>query len=102
MQAEDHGAHRGHPSDFTYVKIALILAVMTAIEVATYYVEDDLGSALLPILIVLMILKFVVVVSWFMHLRFDSKLFSRIFYAGLLLAVAVYLGALTAFQFFGS
>ncbi|MFM8847536.1 MAG: cytochrome C oxidase subunit IV family protein [Actinomycetota bacterium] len=90
---EHHGA-----SDKQYVIIALILAALTAIEVSTYYV--DFGPLFMPTLFVLMTVKFVVVVSYFMHLKFDNKLFSYLFYSGLILALAVYIGALSTFKFF--
>jgi len=51
-------------------------------------------------LFVLMTVKFIVVVSYFMHLKFDNKLFSYLFYTGLILALAVYIGALSTFKFF--
>jgi len=50
--------------------------------------------------LILMVIKFVIVVSYFMHLKFDNKIFSYLFYAGLLLAVAVYCGFLATFKFF--
>jgi cytochrome c oxidase subunit 4 len=90
-------AAHGHPTDALYVKVALILAALTALEVSTYYV--DFGPLFLPVLLILMAVKFVVVVLFFMHLRFDSKLFGRVFWSGLILAVAVYVGALTSFEF---
>jgi cytochrome c oxidase subunit 4 len=96
----EHGGH-DHPGERTYVGIAVILAVLTAAEVATYYFEDQLGGLLVPALIAMMIVKFFLVVAWFMHLRFDSNLFTRMFVSGLLLAVGVYLVALATFRFFG-
>ena len=90
---ESHGA-----SDKQYIVIAIILAVLTAIEVSTYYV--DFGPLFMPTLLVLMVVKFVIVVSYFMHLKFDNKLFSWLFYSGLFLAIAVYVGALATFKFF--
>ena len=90
----------GHPSDRFYVVIALILAAFTAAEVAASYM--DLGAAFLPLLFVLMILKFALVVLFFMHLRFDNKIFGRLFWSGLILAVAVYVAALATFEVFSS
>ncbi len=98
-QAETEHQGRAHPSDRSYVGIALILAVLTALEVASFYVEDQLGALLVPVLVIMMIVKFAMVVAWFMHLRFDSNLFTRVFVSGLLLAVAVYAGTLTIFRF---
>jgi cytochrome c oxidase subunit 4 len=37
-----------------------------------------------------------------MHLKFDHRIFSFLFYTGLLLAVGVYVAALGTFHFFGS
>ncbi|MEO8265230.1 MAG: cytochrome C oxidase subunit IV family protein [Ilumatobacteraceae bacterium] len=106
MTTTDHVEHNehvaahegGHKPNSFYVKVAAALAFVTAIEVALYYL--DLGKAYLPILMVLMVIKFLTVVSLFMHLRFDNKIFSWLFYSGLLLAVFVYLGALMTFRFF--
>ena len=94
----DAEAH--HPTDKTYMGIALILGLITAAEVATYYV--DMGALLGPVLIVMMIAKFSIVAGWFMHLRFDSNLFTRVFVSGIVLAVGVYLAALTSFHYFSS
>ena len=85
-------------SDKQYIVIALILAALTAIEVSTYYV--DFGPFFMPVLLILMVIKFVIVVSYFMHLKFDNKIFSYLFYAGLLLAIVVYCGFLATFKFF--
>ncbi len=97
--AAEHTEHE-HPSDWQYVKIALILAVLTAIEVFTYFQSvHRMGDAALYVLLtVLMVLKFVYVVAWFMHLKFDSVLFKHIFVTGISLALGVYLIMLTAFR----
>jgi cytochrome c oxidase subunit 4 len=47
-----------------------------------------------------MLVKFFSVVLFFMHLKFDNRLFSLMFYLGLGLAVAVYVAALFTFEFF--
>ena len=85
-------------SNAGYVRIAAILAAITALEVATYYV--DLGALFLPALLIMMAVKFYIVVSFFMHLRYESKLFSWVFYAGLFLAIVVYGIFLATFHFF--
>jgi cytochrome c oxidase subunit 4 len=89
-----------HPTDVFYVKIALTLGALTALEVSTYYV--DFGVIFLPLLLTVMIIKFTMVVLFFMHLRFDAKIFGRLFWAGAILAVAVYTGALATFHFFAA
>ena len=85
-------------SNAGYVRIAAILAAITALEVATYYV--DLGALFLPALLIMMAVKFYIVVSFFMHLRYESKMFSWVFYAGLFLAMTVYGIFLATFHFF--
>ncbi len=95
----DSGHDSGHGmSTSAYVRIALILGAITGLEVSTYYV--DFGPLFLPALLIMMIIKFVMVVSYFMHLKFDNKIFSMMFYAGLILAIAVYCAALGTFKFF--
>lgn len=93
----EHEYHETH-SDAFYVKIAIILAVLTALETSTYWV--DFGPLFMPALMIMMTIKFVMVVLFFMHLRFDSKWFNMAFWTGLGLALGVYLVALATFHFF--
>jgi len=86
-------------SDLLYVKVAAVLVALTAIEIYATY-ADYLGHFFLPLMLCLMATKFVLVVLFFMHLRWDSKLFGRLFWAGAFLAIAVYVGALATFQYF--
>jgi cytochrome c oxidase subunit 4 len=95
-----HGTGHAHPSDLEYVKVALFLAVVTGAEVAASYI--DMPMALyLSALMVMMIVKFAVVVLWFMHLRFDNRIFRRMFVSGIVLAAAVYAAAMVSLQLFG-
>jgi cytochrome c oxidase subunit 4 len=98
--AEHDEAHEDHWSDLSYIKLAIALAAITAIEVAISYMVDDLGPFFLPLLLGLMLIKFFSVVLFFMHLKFDNRLFSLMFYLGLGLAVVVYTVTLFAFEFF--
>jgi cytochrome c oxidase subunit 4 len=93
----EHGEH-DHVSDNRYIVIALILAAITGAEVAASYI--DIGPIFVPMLLVLMAIKFFVVVSFFMHLRFDNRIFTWLFYTGVFLALVVYVGALATFRFF--
>jgi cytochrome c oxidase subunit 4 len=102
QELEEH-AH-AHPTDSDYVKIALILGVITAAEVGTYFWKDIFGSepstfALVATLFPMMVAKFLIVIGYFMHLKFDNPLFKRVFIFGMFLAVAVFLAALTVFEF---
>ncbi|MGH9150765.1 MAG: cytochrome C oxidase subunit IV family protein [Acidimicrobiales bacterium] len=96
----EHGTHGGaHPSDAQYVKIALILAVVTAVEVGLYY--TDLGvNVTNGMLMVLAIVKFAMVAAYFMHLRFDSHILRRLFLTGLVLALVIYVLTLLTFGVF--
>ena len=96
---EQHQSNHEHGmSDAGYIKIAIILAAITALEVSTYYV--DFGPLFMPSLMIMMVVKFAMVVSYFMHLKFDSKIFTFLFYTGLGLALFVYITALATFKFF--
>ena len=99
MSAEGHQEHH-HPTPREYVRIALILAVLTAAEVALFYLEqgvDSIGQSLtVPALLLLSALKFYLVVAMFMHLRYEKPLLSRFFTTGGILAGALYLVVLAA------
>jgi cytochrome c oxidase subunit 4 len=79
-----------HPGAGTYIVIALILSVITAVEVWVYYVPAFLPY-IFPILLVLSAFKFVLVVGWFMHLKFDHVSFTYYFGGGLALALVMVL-----------
>ena len=65
-----------------------------------YYL--DIGPLFVPTLLLLMSVKFLLVVLFFMHVKFDAPIFGRLFWTGLGLAVAVYLAALATFQVFSN
>ncbi|MGD2123633.1 MAG: cytochrome C oxidase subunit IV family protein [Gemmatimonadota bacterium] len=79
------GDHGGHASPGFYWAIGGILTVITAVEVAVFYIPF-LAPVLVPILLTLSAAKFVLVVMFFMHLKYDSRIFSGVFLAGLVLA----------------
>lgn len=95
---ETDQAHE-HPTVGQYVEIAVILAVVTGLEVGLYY-AGLAREITIPALIVLTTLKFVLVIFWFMHLRFDVKLLRRLFYGGLGLAGVIF-GLVIAIIFLG-
>jgi len=92
-----HDAEHAH-SDKRYWGIALVLALFTAAEVILTYLH--IGKLFIPVLLILMVIKFLTVVFEFMHLRLDNKVFKYLFYSGLCLAIAVYVAALSTFKFF--
>lgn len=95
--ASDHQTEQHHhPTWQEYVKIGVILAVITAVEVGIVYVEA-LEAVLLPLLLGLGALKFVLVIMYFMHLKQDHKFFTMLFMAGLVIAVGVILALMAMF-----
>lgn len=95
--AESHGP--AHPSPKEYVRIGLILGVLTGLEVAASYAGVS-GSILIPTLFILAVVKFAMVVLWFMHLKFDDRRFARFFVMGLSGAAVLYLVVLITFKVF--
>jgi cytochrome c oxidase subunit 4 len=88
-ESPDQGVNEAHhPSASDYVRIALILAFLTALEVSTYYFE--FGRVGVPLLIVLMIIKFILVVNEFMHLKYDTRVYRQLMITGLVGAVLLY------------
>ena len=94
---DDHEAHAHGLTDWGYIKVALLLAVLTAAEVLIYFAPP--GPLEVPLLLILMVVKFEIVVAYFMHLRFDNKIFTWLFVVGLILAVAVYAAMGTSMVF---
>ena len=78
-----------HPGALEYAQIGLILGVITAIEIAVYYLGLS-QTALVIALLVFSASKFTLVVLWFMHLKFDDRLFSNLFVGGFLLALSIF------------
>ena len=91
--------HTGHPTPLTYFKVAMTLSVITAAEVGIFYIED-LGIGIVPILVVLSTVKFAMVAMFYMHLKYDSRLFTSFFVTGLMLAFVVVIAVLALFRFF--
>jgi len=88
-----------HPPITTYLVVAAVLAVITAVEVAVFYIPA-LAPVLVPVLLVLSAAKFSLVVMFFMHLRFDSRVFSGLFVGPLLIAIAIVLALMALFGAF--
>jgi len=81
-----------HPGENVYIRVAIVLTIVTAIEVIIYYLEA-IRPFLVPALVVLSVAKFVAVVGYFMHLKFDDKRFAWIFAAGMAITVSVFIAA---------
>jgi cytochrome c oxidase subunit IV len=97
--AEHHDGEHAHPGPAEYVKIAIILAVITAAEVAIYYFDLN-KLTLVAGLLVMSAAKFALVAAFFMHLKFDNKLFSTFFVGGMVMAIAAFVAVLAMFRAF--
>jgi cytochrome c oxidase subunit IV len=80
---EDH-----HPGPTVYILVAVVLVVLTAMEIGVFY-APFLQAWLVPLLIILAILKFILVAGFYMHLRYDNSVFTTLFAFPLLLAVMI-------------
>ena len=97
------GEIKKHPSPFKYVMIAVVLCVVTAIEVATSYLEGDIPDGLIVFLLLAMaLLKFVGVAGWYMHLQTDQPIFRRFFILGCVAAVILYTIVLATLSVFAA
>lgn len=92
------GIAHEHPTWSTYWKVAVILTLITAVEVWIYYIPSFVASrAFVPVLLVMSAVKFITVVMFYMHLRYDHKLFRALFTGPLLIAVFTIVGLLFLF-----
>jgi cytochrome c oxidase subunit 4 len=95
------GELRAHPEPFQYVMIAVILVVITGLEVGTYYLPHDFPRPLyVAILLAFALTKFVTVVSYYMHLRTDRPIFRRFFITGAVGAVVLFAIVLSTLHIF--
>jgi cytochrome c oxidase subunit 4 len=85
-----HEAH-AHPDAREYATIASILTIVTGFEVALFFFTGVGHSTLVGMLMVLMVVKFAMVVGWYMHLKFDERTFTWVFAGGLFIAISIVL-----------
>ena len=100
MSAKDEHGEHAHPTPLQYAVVALILTIITAIEVGIFYVEalEQYTVGIVVIFIVLSAIKFALVVMFYMHLRYETKLFSSFFVGGVLLATSVIIALMALFS----
>jgi cytochrome c oxidase subunit 4 len=85
------GEVRAHPDPLQYVVVAVVLVVITGIEIAVSYLEGSIPNGLIiTLLLVMAFVKFSLVASWYMHLRTDQPVFRRFFILGSTAAVLLY------------
>jgi cytochrome c oxidase subunit 4 len=87
VPAEEHG---GHPDVKQYVMIAVVLVIVTALEIATSYIDTGHTNLIILALGAMAVVKFVLVTGWYMHMKSDHPLFRRFFVVGIIGACIVY------------
>jgi len=90
----DSHAPESHASIRTYVVVAVILTLVTAMEFSAIYIRE-LTPILVPLLVVMSAAKFALVVLFFMHLRYDARPLSIIFVGSLVIALGIALALTT-------
>jgi len=103
--AEPHAAAEpshggGHANVKTYINVAVALAILTAIEVATLYIPGIPHALLVSALLFMSALKFFLVVGFFMHLRYDNPIMRALFVGPLVIAIAIILALMALFSAF--
>jgi cytochrome c oxidase subunit IV len=93
---QPHPVEHPHPTAGTYIRVAVILTILTVIEVGVFYVPA-FHPVLAPVLLSLSAVKFAIVVMFYMHLKMDSRFFTLLFGGPLLLAGVVMLGLMFLF-----
>ena len=93
---ERHDSEHPHPGAREYLGIAAVLTVITAIEVAVFYMPG-MKPVLVPTLLVLSATKFGMVAMWYMHLKFDHRLFSWLFVVPMVVIALIIIALLRLF-----
>ncbi|MEJ7809630.1 MAG: cytochrome C oxidase subunit IV family protein [Gemmatimonadaceae bacterium] len=96
-QGDAHAHEHHHPDWKTYKWVALILLVITVVEVWVYYTPFKESRLFVPALLIMSAAKFVIVVMFYMHLKYDAKLFRALFTGPLLIAVTSVIALLFLF-----
>ena len=98
-QTAGHAHEDHHPTWSTYWKVALFLTIITAVEVSAYYIPAwETSWVYVPSMLIMSGVKFVVVVMYYMHLKYDHKLFRALFTGPLVVAALTLIGLLFLFS----
>ena len=98
--AATHGGGSGHSTVKTYINVAIVLAIITAVEVATLYIPGIPNWLLVSGLRVMSAGKFYLVVGFFMHLKSDHQIMRALFVGPLIIAIAIILAVMALFSAF--
>ncbi len=98
--AASHGGGGGHASVRTYINVAVALAIITAVEVASLYIPGIPNPLLVVSLLGMSVVKFFLVVGFFMHLRYDHPILRALFVGPLTIAILIILAIMALFSAF--
>jgi cytochrome c oxidase subunit IV len=86
-----------HPTWTQYKWVALILTLITVAEVWVYYTSFKNSPLFVPVLLVMSAVKFAIVVLFYMHLKYDHKLFKALFTGPLIIAISTLIALMFVF-----
>jgi cytochrome c oxidase subunit IV len=93
---DPHG--HAHPTAGTYIKVGVILTLITILEVWAYYIPALVASPyFVPLLLIMSAFKFVIVVMFYMHLKYDHRLFRALFTGPFIVAALTLIGLMFLF-----
>ena len=86
-----------HPTWKQYKWVAIVLTVITILEVWVYYTSFSKTPLFVPTLLIMSAAKFAIVVLFYMHLRYDHRLFKALFSGPLIIAMSTLIALLFLF-----
>src|SRR5207237_9194425 len=95
-----HAPGEGHATVQTYVRVAVVLGILTAIEIGALYVPGLPSHLLVTLLLFFSVLKFALVVAFFLHLRYDNKLLTVLFVVSLFIVIFIIIAFMAIFDAF--
>ena len=96
-----HDVHAHHPTARTYIIVGAFLTLITVVEVWAYYIPSFVASPMfVPALLIMSAVKFAIVVMFYMHLKYDHKLFRALFVGPLIIAAGTLMALMFLFHKF--
>ena len=106
VESHEDAHAASHPGPAMYIKIGVVLFILTALEVGLYELAHRGGGLqavlkpmLVPLLLILSAGKFALVAMYYMHLKQDSKLFSGLFVFPLIIAAIIIVSLIALFAY---
>lgn len=89
-----HHGHEAHGTVKLYVIFAVVLCVITFIEWFIFKHKESMGLSnpvMVVVLLGLSLIKFIMVCGWYMHLRYDRKILTKMFVAAMAISLSVFI-----------